>query len=594
MPFSDFGPASVVEQLARSLQLSADGLTILLVLLGACVALVRRLPAFRRYQLRTPIRRALRRLDRPERQALVRWSGGSRRRLVGALGNRVLAVAEGTGETPATALAALLADLHSAGSTSEAHDGRGPPWTATAAPFTSLLAAARLPDATSLISRIIYPEEAREVASVISRLYRHVSRVSSCVPVHPDRQQAVAWGATGFSSFVTSLTGAPILVDASSTKSGCADQVLLWHEQRFLGAWREGQELHFGTRPSIRYRDLHGSTAGCAAREPADRPPGDFDQRVLRLRSASLCESITAGVTTMVLETAETCYAVTELGGECIGCKHVVPSRVADQHAPVVTISDDQVTTLAGEESLTRTVLLTSYVSLITADGQLALARRTGHVSHGANVLSATAGGVIEPQDPPMPRDIDDYGIPDPLSAVLREAQEEIGYVPERQSWRPVAVFQANIRGRSDEHRDDGQLVAVVLYLAHTELSMEELQRSAATFADPARGKFEQRGVIGCPLRGARKTANWAARYAVELDQYAMLSVVYACAFVHGVEETQRRFARAFPRVPWWNRSPYADGAARLVRDPRHLVPAAKLEESGPAAWTRSWGDFRL
>lgn len=575
----------------------ANTVTIVVALSGLAIAVLQQWPPFRRLVLKAPIRRAvslsrhrLRHLDADPHHASVtrddlqRLAGArrgrrARRRLVAAIADPMLdAALESRDLLPADVLSEVIPRLHDDG------------WTTGAAPLSRILRRAGSSRASSLLARILYPADTETVQRVARQAAVALDRLTACTPLSMERQGSLLSDSDRqpFAGLVTALTGAPVLVDAAASRARTADKLLLWHSFAFRAPGQTRVDA------PARYEAVH-SGAGCRAWDPSARPPGDFDARVLDLRSATLAEAAERSYLAMVLETTETCYAATEGSGPAgqAGCKSVPVS--CDGADPLSRISRQPqahaAPLLSCRPDGSRTVLLTSYASLISSDGYLMLAQRTGRVRHGRDVLSATAGGVIEPRGPGGEGDIDACGMPDPMATVLRESREEVGFAPEPDMIRPMGVFLANIRDVDDGHQPTGQLVAVALFIGRTSETAHELRHLAATRADLARGQFEQAGLTAWSMASPDFLARTARRNARHLDQHAMLSALYASVVLFGPEPTRAAFTTAFRDAPWWALSPHADGRPRLVRDPRHLVEdgGSRLASVGPAAWGRAW-----
>jgi hypothetical protein len=226
-----------------------------------------------------------------------------------------------------------------------------------------------------------------------------------------------------------------------------------------------------------------------------------------------------------------------------------------------------------------RVTLLDAYVAVISSDNKLLLAHRTKAVRHGQEVYSATAGGPIEPQGRWFGGDVDGFGAPDSAKAITRETEEEIGVNLQMSTFAPVCVFMCNIRGRSEETKKSGQLVANVLYIAHAPMSASEINDKAKSSSDPFLGRFEQQGLIPCDFGSPAAIAEWAADNATKLDQHGIISCLYACATEYGYSEAR-----------WWAISPNNDNTVRLTRDPRSLVRDYDwLADVGPVEWRQYW-----
>lgn len=458
-----------------------------------------------------------------------------------------------------------------------------PAWVDAAPSVAALLQAASSPRCASVLAAVLYPEQSRRLQVLLRDTARLVEEFAHYAPTRSRAAPSTACSPGSFAAFASALSGAAVLVDATLSRQRVADTALCWHD----AIYRPSEfEARTSSSPP-RYERGH-STGACSRWDAEARLPGDFDLRTVDLRSAYLAEAAARGHLAMVLETSETCYAASELGGQGIGCKHVPPG-VRDSNDPLVRpLSQSGVScrTMDG-----RVVLLTSYVSLTNAE-HLVLARRSMRVRHGHDTLSATAGGVVEPGEPGPGGDVDEYGRPSPLTGVLRELKEEIGLDLPLASCHPVCVFLSNIRGRSPTTEDDGQLVGVVLSLATVGVDRETIDRMARIGSDEARGRFEQEGLETCPLDSAAACADWAAHHSLLLDQHGLLSCLYATATRFGADAARAAFSTAFAGRPWWAIPAYPGGPIRTVRDVRTLVTNADaIFHAGPSSWRAAWND---
>lgn len=546
-----------------SVTTAAEWITVAVPVGALLVAIIPHFAIVQRHILGWPLRAQSpigRRADRPntgERQALGRLRRGI-----------VDAVRSGSDQDAVSILETALAQ----GSIGQpTRDWRG--WSKI---LDHSLRAARARATRSLLARLLYPTESarlRDYMIEISHLVRRFAAASivceRSVPLRSDEPGSFAHFATGFS-------GAVILSDAVHSRARHAERILTWHR----AAYRSAQSPDTGTAT---YTEEHDD-GGCRAWRNATRPPGDFDQLVLELRSVALAEATTEGYLAFVLETSETCYATTELsedsppepGLTAIGCKNLSASLEPNRLDPRVEGVENAALTKVGT-GIGRVVLLTSYVSVISSDGRLLLARRSGSVRHGANVVSASAGGVVEPSG--LRADRDALGMLDPVSCAMRETMEELGLTLERGACRPVAVFLANIAGPAVSPQGTGQMVAVVLSLATVPETEAEVQ-ALARRADPARGRFEHEGLEAIPLDSVDQVAKACLGLRDRLDQHGLLSALYTAATRWGPIEAQAAFADVFGHAPWWQ----TEMGSRLVRPVDTLL---HLNTDGPATGQR-------
>lgn len=440
-----------------------------------------------------------------------------------------------------------------------------------------------------LLARLLYPNEAQRLFLAGSQISGFLDRFVKCKALDAQRQGSPITQPQSFGAFAAALTGAVIFADAAETKARYAGRTLIWHSRAFRG----GNQLADGTVEPGSYDDAHPGAEACGLwaklnSGKARARPGDYDLRLLDLRSVTLAEAVTQGYVAFILETAETCYAATE-DGALFGCKHVEPAST-DQRSPWAALATADGFRVHRELTGSRVTLLDAYVAVISSDRKLLLAHRTKAVRHGQDVFSATAGGPIEPQGRWHDGDVDEFGAPDSAKAVTRETEEEIGVDLQISRCAPVCVFMCNIRGRSEATRTSGQLVANVLYISHTPMRAAEIKTKARSSSDPFLGRFEQEELIDCDFDSPDAIARWSADNATRLDQHGIISCLYACAAEYGYSQAREAFCKAFSQAPWWAISPYDANAIRLTRDPRCLIKDYDwLPAAGPAEWRQYW-----
>lgn len=534
------------------------------------------------------------------------------------------------------------------------------PWDGVARDLHYFLRAVGSPRLTPVLTRVLFPDGTLLVQQMLTDIAAHLRRFGDAQLVPVDRfacqaaplisersvettpsRNEPSLGAGSFAQFATALSGAVVLIDSVEMRSRYADDVLVWHRRMYRGLTNPIDDISSkstGDRPPVPrwestgspavessdgYRVAHRSDGQCACgTDASQRMVGDFDRRVLTLRSVSLGESSEQGRVSFVLETSETCYAATEQGDMLlpadapswrrVGCKHLSPAAgvAGSKQLHVPEEGPYKVSVLLPDQG--PVMLLTTYVSLITCDGELVLTRRSGQVRHGADVISATAGGILEPDGHGQDGDVDAFGMPNPLSAAIRETMEEIGVDLTSHPVRPVCVFLANSRNQSGSRRGRGQLVAVVLFLATVPDTAEELGKRLQ-FADPSLGRFEvdHFEVVGrsapCSTSRNESFSESAARFAraraASLDQHGLLSCLYTSAVLDGAEKARAAFESAFNDQPWWSiggTSSDSDSTVipRVVRDPRALLSVGggliptPLELVVPS-WVQWWDDLQ-
>lgn len=613
------GPV-VIASAEQLISIAANSLTAVLAIVTICAAILRPVAPIRAAMLRTMLRRPARSptawrvegihnlLGTPattpsRRNDLLRLVSRpnlrARRRLIRDLSLPVRRVLDGEQLLPADCLAAFLASRPGAR-----------PWPDQAIALRSLMRAASTTRAAGLLARLLYPDDVAMIRRLCSDLAAHLGRFAEASPV-PVARLASAVGDDTFALFATRLSGAVILVDAVETRSRLADGTLVWHERAYRGAQMSVADEH-STRDGYRTAHARGSACELGTTVP-DRRVGDFDRRVLNLESVTIVESTSAGRVVFALETTETCYLATEQGDallaadaprrERIGCKHLLPGRTEPELDSIVT-ADPAAPGLygvrVGRRGAGRVCLLTSYTFVLTSDDHLVLARRSKKVRHGQDVISATAGGVIEPDDDGPLGDVDDVGMPSPLRGVLREAAEEIGMTTDEFSVKPICVFLANVRNTSGTRVGRGQVLAAVLHVARLDRPWSDVAGDVAK-ADPSLGRFELEDLVAIPIgvhatsgcrtsqTGTSRTlARYARDHASDLDQHGLLSMLYAAAYLDGPDSARAAFTEAFADRPWWD-IPAGDIRPRVVRSPATLLGMTTFDTAPEADWAAAW-----
>lgn len=610
---------------------NAAAISATIVSLGALVTvtetLLRRWPRFRRWALSAPLR--------------VATARGRRARVDGVRADDLVVLAEEFGsvrhfkdlmirllfrgeDSPAAGflLAELLAEppvspgqqRENRQATPGAPTVRGEHhWTRLAPVLLRVFSVAARQRSTRLFARILYAEDVRLYSALFGSLADALRQLAVSAPVAFSRYRPAvgegpdeAGGGSGFASFVTAFTGSMVLADAVEARSRCAEQVLVWHSRRFHRDVGHAQVTDSADYLGWRYEDTHRDGVGCThwgGEHP--RRIGDFDQRVLHLRSVALAEATAENGLSIVLETSETCYGITEDGVAGMGGKNV-PARLAGENPddPVfyrrsfrearsgtqADPADYRIARLSPD--IGRVTLLTAQLALVSSDDKLVLQERSAGVRHDASLIGTSAGGVISLGGIIPSGDLDPTGWPDPTAAVAREAKEETGVVLAPDSCRPLCVYLLNARdsaSRGDHTTPGGQLGAAVLYLARTSLDSGQIVMSAKVDSDQARGTFEHAGLAFCPLDSAASAAAWIAAHATRLTAHGLMACAYTCMVTFGRQETETALGQAFADGPWWAVSAQAPRLPRLVRDPRRLMRGGCIDQIGPPAWAAAW-----
>ena len=489
-------------------------------------------------------------------------------------------------------------------------------WTRLAPVFLRIFTTAAKLRSTRLLARVLYPEDVQIYATWFGDIAQAVGQLAVSAPVSFERYRPAVGDKradnstkASFASFATAFSGSIVLVDASESRSMCAEQVLVWHSRRFhedfsMDDMKRGTDYLRG-----RYEDTHKNGVGCEHWGERSRRIGDFDQRVLHLRSVALAEATAESGLSIVLETSETCYGISELGVKGMGCKNVA-ARLTNDDDPNDPVFYRRFTSTAQPGNAQyydyriarenpdagRITLLTAQLALITADDRLVLQHRTAKVRHDASLIGASAGGVISLGGIIASGDLDSNGWPDPTAAIVREAREETGVQIAASSCQPLCVYLLNIRdgsGMRGSIPPGGQLGAAVLYLARTPLTSIEVEDAAKTGADQARGRFEHSGLTMCPVDSSENIAKWMESNATQLSAHALMACIYSALVIFGRSDAEAAISNAFTGDPWWAISPYWQPVPRLVRDPRNLIQAGCIDEIGPKAWGAAWKNLR-
>jgi 8-oxo-dGTP pyrophosphatase MutT (NUDIX family) len=339
-------------------------------------------------------------------------------------------------------------------------------WTRLAPVFHRVFSAAAPLRSARLLARILYPEDVRTYATLFRDLALAVRQLAVSAPVEFERYRPAVGGGppdgadgASFAAFVTAFSGSVVLADAAESRSVCAEKVLVWHSRRFHGDVSVSDMTADPSYLRGRYEHSHKDGVGCEYWGERRRRIGDFDQRVLHLRSVALAEATAENGLAIVLETSETCYGISEFGGAGMGCKGVVAEFSGADHLndPVFFRRSTPSALPDGAQSCDyriarenpdagRITLLTAQLALITADDKLVLQHRASSVRHDADVIGTSAGGVISLGGMIPSGDLDDHGWPDPTAAVAREAREETGIRIEPASCQPLCVYLLNVR----------------------------------------------------------------------------------------------------------------------------------------------------
>lgn len=386
-----------------------------------------------------------------------------------------------------------------------------------------------------------------------------------------------------FSGFASAFSGATVLVDSAQVQGGCGAGVVVMH----CAAWEGGgsHAAERSTRESASpYARRHDVGAHLTLPGLSERKVGQYDGSIPTLAGVELVEYDGVSGARFALTTRETCYVETEppqggrRGADGTHAKGLLPAMTDPRMSRFRPARDGALAFVPSASGTDRRVVQLNVVLGVVcrtpdpdSGGALVFARRSNAPRNAAGGLGPASGGVIELAVRDWPRDSDRFGAVDPLAGVLREAREELGVLDGELHATPRAVFLSTVRNRPLRvgRLNTGQLVATVLYLAGTTLTFEELQERAV-LADPVEGAFESDGLVPVDLGGDAATfATNLATVVDELEQSALLTALYASAWIHQPAPTIAAFARAFE--PWWVApwtAPVTGGEARLCRQP--------------------------
>jgi 8-oxo-dGTP pyrophosphatase MutT (NUDIX family) len=374
-----------------------------------------------------------------------------------------------------------------------------------------------------------------------------------------------------FSDFVTAFSGAVVLADATQTRGGCAADLKVWHDRSYA------PQLDGIDRFNKRHRHDPADSnqrETCAWERTMRQSPktraDDYDGRVLDLKSVSLVRDSRNGFVNFVLNTTESCYAATEISeGACKGLG-------VDDDDSLTPRWELNATSMEATKSAgpSRLALVTAFAAIVLQfpDGtsiqrELVLSRRASQVRNGGSALSITGGGVINLSIGGFPGDEDDDGFPDPIAAVIRELEEELGITVPRSAVSPEAVYIHNQRGAWGKPgaASTGQLVATTHFTVQLALTYDELKQKRV-HASRHGGLYESTGTVSFALPAASESlrgddkrqleaATTFARSLKEksgyIDQRAIIAALYASAAAYTIPATVSAFAQVW-RKPWF------------------------------------------
>lgn len=358
---------------------------------------------------------------------------------------------------------------------------------------------------------------------------------------------------------------------------------------------------------------------------------GRFNGRIPVLLRAEVTQVPGLEEPVLLLVTGETDYTSTENHVDGLACKKLdfrtrgskkfsgysVGRSGAQRHSSGVSQIFDDLRDEADSSLLSRQILrpasfpapyqLNGKVTFISrsADGRsshIILMNRAAGNDNGYGIAATTAGGALSLPASGELCDGDRFGALDPLTGIRREVSEELGLEDDDYSVSLHAVVQHNSRPQPQEKNQrldirNGDMTATCLAIAHTPLSPQEL--SEKRFLGSASvGLAEAEGLIALPLTASAQelyqsvcTGSFCPRCSAfvaeescidrgcgrptknllaNLEQMALVSVIYCSALIHGVGPT----IEAWRTEPLWLRPNHVgdDAYARVCAHPADLT----------------------
>lgn len=450
--------------------------------------------------------------------------------------------------------------------------------------YRNWLRASVRPSRDSVIARLLAPTRATALADAAERLVLALDSFLLHEPINSEeltrvrvvREMGAADDQVRFSDFVSAFSGAIVLADSTQTRSGCAADLKVWHSRSYAPQTEdpaEGRVANFDDRhqrdPSLRSRNATCEWESTMRKRSKTRAD-DYDGRVLDLRAVKLVRDSRNGFVNFVLQTTETCYAATEESR--YACKGL---RVADVDPLTPRWTVDETTMVSKQtQDPSRLALVTAFAGVVLQYSEkgslkraLILSRRSHDARNGASALSITGGGVVNLSIGGFAGDEDEEGFPDPIAAVIRELEEELGIVVPRSSVNPEAVYIHNQRDAwtSKDRTATGQLVATTHFTVNLPMTFLGLLERRS-HASRHNGLYENSGLVSIEMPPAGRNGEVtdkqnraaAGRFARSLkglsgtvDQRAIVSALYASAAIYTIRATVSAFSSVW-RQPWY------------------------------------------
>jgi 8-oxo-dGTP pyrophosphatase MutT (NUDIX family) len=411
------------------------------------------------------------------------------------------------------------------------HLTRATSWSEMAELSTSVAQRALRVSGATLVDRLRFPAEIELIQDYLRAVIREGRNLSSLRPVKAKRRFSDIAAGDGsdatFPELITSLSGALVFADASDTRSRVFDRA----------------EVVCRGMPDLQHADRSCSFADALGHD-------DYDGQVLSVESVVRVRHPASPRFGLVIVASPSCYAETEARMCRRSCKHIRSEEDGSSaHEFAFTERDGAGWQIAHGHR--RTNLLTGYVLLHTTDDRIVLAQRSGRTRNGLNVLSLSAGGVVEFDG--INGDQDAAGSPDVRTAVIRETREELGVELIESSIRPVSVFLVNSLGIGSDGREEGQVVTTVLYAGSCGATFEQVVEAQTSRSDPATGSFEIAHLESVPLGSdPSELAHWLRENAERIDQHLLIGISYAMLLRFGPNEAAAELRKAFRKGPWW------------------------------------------
>lgn len=481
-----------------------------------------------------------------------------------------------------------------------------------------------------LIGRLMAPEACRRVAEATRRLALVSQDFAHQIPAkrelaHPLAKEDLP---CTVADAVTVLSGALVLADAAHSRAGAPAACRVWHSAEYRPHTTAPSPTGRVLTPP-RYEDRHALGSRHAAdsrcefervfQGRADFRSGDFDGRLLDLRGVAVVQDERCEGVNLLLSTAETCYAATEVKLPTVDtrAKGLTAAQARDRHPRFVFATEPQGGTVDSivterDDVGACVVPVAAFATAVLhwQDGAstrraVALTKRSATTRNSAGTTGPLGGGIINLSVGGQPGDEDDDGFPSPGVALLRELTEEIGIDATTAAMHASSVYLLNERGpymsRERRRSHTGQLVATVHFLVDLPVD-EETLRNLRRFSS-SKGRYEgvDIEIIDLPQVTPDLPPTAAAeRLAADIteasasqpargqehDQRAFVGLLYAAIEEYGAKAVMG----AFHGSPWWQvrwsralEDPESHEPRYLV-SPLHLVDESRAEELRVAA----------